>query len=126
MDGPALGRILVETGVSVLVMNACRSAHPGLLTEPATQAEAMDAHQRVRAFGSLAQEVMDAGVEKIRFAWAGGTERRRPHYYRLQGPSFLVEYDNTQNDVNHVHSVWRDPERDFGGDLLREHVRNGH
>ena len=67
-----------------------------------------------------------AGIDGVHFAWAGGTERRRPHYYRLQGPSFLVEYDNTQNDVNHVHSVWRDPDRDFGGDLLREHVRSGH
>ena len=67
-----------------------------------------------------------AGIDAIHFAWAGETERRRPHYYRLQGPSFLVEYDNTQNDVNHVHSVWRDPDRDFGGDLLRDHVRSGH
>ena len=67
-----------------------------------------------------------AGIDAIHFAWAGETERRRPHYYRLQGPSFLVEYDNTQNDVNHIHSVWRDPDRDFGGDLLRDHVRSGH
>ena len=55
------------------------------------------------------------------------TERRQPHYYRIQGPTFLVEYDNTQNDVNHLHSVWRDPDRDFGGDLLRgRHVRREH
>jgi len=67
-----------------------------------------------------------AGIDAIHFAWAGETERRRPHYYRLQAPSFLVEYDNTQNDVNHVHSVWRDPDRDFGGDLLRDHVRHQH
>jgi len=66
------------------------------------------------------------GIEGVHFAWAGETERRRPHYYRLQGPSFLVEYDNTQNDVNHLHSVWRDPDRDFGGDLLRQHVRREH
>ena len=67
-----------------------------------------------------------AGIEAVHFAWAGDTERRRPHYYRLQGPSFLVEYDNTQNDVNHLHSVWRDPDRDFGSDVLREHVRRDH
>jgi hypothetical protein len=65
-----------------------------------------------------------AGVEKIGFAWAGDTERGRKHYYRLQGPSFLVEYDNTQNDGNHIHSVWRDFEGDFGRDLLREHLRS--
>jgi len=72
------------------------------------------------------ERIERAGIDGLHFAWAGETERRRPHYYRLQGPSFLVEYDNTQNDVNHVHSVWRDPDRDFGGDLLREHVRSSH
>jgi len=65
-----------------------------------------------------------AGVEKIAFAWAGETERGRKHYYRLQGPTFLVEYDNTQNDGNHIHSVWRDFNGDFGRDLLREHLRS--
>jgi len=67
-----------------------------------------------------------AGIDDVHFAWAGETERRRPHYYRLQGPSFLVEYDNTQNDANHLHSVWRDADQDFGGDLLREHIRGSH
>ena len=65
-----------------------------------------------------------AGVEKIAFAWAGETERGKKHYYRLQGPTFLVEYDNTQNDGNHIHSVWRDFNGDFGRDLLREHLRS--
>ena len=45
------------------------------------------------------------------------------HYYRLQGPTFLIEYDNTQNDGNHIHSVWRDFDRDFGRDLLRDHLK---
>ena len=65
-----------------------------------------------------------AGVDKIGFAWAGETERGKKHYYRIQGPTFLVEYDNTQNDGNHVHSVWRDFEGDFGRDLLREHLKS--
>jgi len=65
-----------------------------------------------------------AGVEKIAFAWAGETERGKKHYYRIQGPTFLVEYDNTQNDGNHIHSVWRDFNGDFGRDLLREHLRS--
>jgi hypothetical protein len=65
-----------------------------------------------------------AGIEKIAFAWAGETERGKKHYYRLQGPTFLVEYDNTQNDGNHIHSVWRDFNGDFGRDLLREHLRS--
>ena len=65
-----------------------------------------------------------AGVEKIGFAWAGGTEKGAKHYYRIQGPTFLIEYDNTQNDGNHIHSVWRDFEGDFGRDLLREHLKS--
>jgi hypothetical protein len=65
-----------------------------------------------------------AGVDKIGFAWAGETERGKKHYYRVQGPTFLVEYDNTQNDGNHVHSVWRDFDGDFGRDLLREHLKS--
>ena len=65
--------------------------------------------------------VFEAGLEKVGFAWAGSMERGRPHYYRVQGPSFLIEYDNTQNDANHVHMVWRDFNGDFGADLLREH-----
>jgi hypothetical protein len=65
-----------------------------------------------------------AGVEKIGFAWAGEVERGRKHYYRVQGPTFLIEYDNTQNDGNHIHSVWRDFQGDFGRDLLREHLRS--
>ena len=63
-----------------------------------------------------------AGVDNITFAWAGELERGRKHYYRVQGPTFLIEYDNTQNDGNHVHSVWRDFNGDFGRDLLKEHV----
>lgn len=65
-----------------------------------------------------------AGVEKISFAWAGDTEKGKKHYYRIQGPTFLVEYDNTQNDGNHIHSVWRDFDGDFGRDLLREHLKS--
>jgi hypothetical protein len=63
-----------------------------------------------------------AGLEKITFAWAGEAERGKKHYYRVQGPTFLIEYDNTQGNGNHVHSVWRDFNGDFGRDLLREHL----
>ena len=63
-----------------------------------------------------------ADVGKIAFAWAGETEKGKKHYYRVQGPTFLIEYDNTQNDGNHIHSVWRDFNGDFGRDLLREHL----
>lgn len=62
-----------------------------------------------------------ADKSKVVFAWAGGTARGEKHYYRVQGPAFLIEYDNTQNDGNHVHSVWRDFNGDFGDDLIAEH-----
>jgi len=67
-------------------------------------------------------KLQKAGIDKIAFAWAGETERGKKHYYRIQGPTFLIEHDNSQNDGNHVHSVWRDFNGDFGRDLLREHV----
>ncbi|MCI0722911.1 MAG: DUF3500 domain-containing protein [Acidobacteria bacterium] len=67
-----------------------------------------------------------AGIEKIHFAWAGSLDRGAPHYYRIQGPTFLVEYDNTQNNANHVHSVWRGFDRDFGLDLLKLHYQTSH
>ena len=59
-----------------------------------------------------------AGLDQIRFGWAGSLERERPQYYRLQGPTFLLEYDNTRNGGTHIHRVWRDFERDFGYHLL--------
>jgi Protein of unknown function (DUF3500) len=62
----------------------------------------------------------------LRLAWAGGLEPGRPHYYRVQGPRLLVEYDNTTRDANHVHTVWRDPVGDFGMDALGAHRRREH
>ena len=66
------------------------------------------------------------GVGDVHLAWAGGLESRQPHYYRLQGGRFLVEYDNVQNDANHVHTVWRNPTNDFGADLLAHHYHTAH
>jgi hypothetical protein len=60
------------------------------------------------------------------FAWAGGIEKGQPHYYRIQTPAFLIEYDDTQNEANHIHSVWRDFNGDFGVDLLGEHYKASH
>lgn len=67
------------------------------------------------------QRISDAGFERLHFAWAGAHQPGQPHYYRIHGPTVLVEYDNSQGDANHIHSVWRDLENDFGGDLLRRH-----
>jgi hypothetical protein len=67
-----------------------------------------------------------AGVETLSFLWAGGIEAGQPHYYRIQGADLFVEYDNTQRDANHVHSVWRDLRSDFGRDVLAEHYSREH
>lgn len=65
----------------------------------------------------------DADLADVHFAWAGGIKPGDRHYYRIQGPRLLIEYDNTQRGANHVHSVWRDPHADFGLDALSEHRR---
>lgn len=65
-------------------------------------------------------------LDELTFAWAGGVEPGEGHYYRVQGPRLLVEYDNTQRDANHVHTVWRDPHGDFGEDVLRAHRLRSH
>jgi len=67
-----------------------------------------------------------AGLAKLHFAWAGGLERGEPHYYRVQGGNFVLEYDNTQNDANHVHCLWRDFDHDFGADFLKAHLDTAH
>ncbi|MBH54576.1 MAG: hypothetical protein CMI18_09555 [Opitutaceae bacterium] len=67
-----------------------------------------------------------AGLEKITFAWAGGLELGDAHYYRIQGPTFVIEYDNIQNNNNHIHAVWREFDGDFGRDILREHYAHQH
>ncbi len=67
-----------------------------------------------------------AGRDRIHFAWAGSEAVGQAHYYRIHGPTFVLEYDNTQNGANHVHAVWRDFANDFGLDVLREHYRTSH
>ena len=72
------------------------------------------------------KKLNEAGLDTVHFAWAGSEDRGKPHYYRLQGPFFLVEYDNTQNNANHIHTVWRNLKDDFGEDLLRLHYQKEH
>jgi hypothetical protein len=69
----------------------------------------------------------EAGWDKVRFAWAGATEPGAgAHYYRIHGPTFLIEFDNIQNNANHPHTVWRDLAGDFGEDLLGQHYEKEH
>lgn len=67
-----------------------------------------------------------AGFDRLAFSWRGATQPGKGHYYRVQGPTFVLEYDCTQNDANHVHTLWRDLARDFGGDALRAHYEVAH
>lgn len=69
------------------------------------------------------EAIRKAGVERIHFAWAGGERPGQPHYYRVHGPTILIEYDNTQDGANHIHTVWRKPGGDFGDDMLAQHYR---
>jgi hypothetical protein len=81
--------------------------------------------------GNMAPQLAEARLAKLRkagfddvvFAWKGGLEPGMPHYYRIQGPTFLVEFDNTQDQANHIHTLWRDFHGDWGEDLLADHYR---
>jgi hypothetical protein len=73
-----------------------------------------------------AKYATDDALGELRFAWAGGQDPGQAHYYRVQGPTLLAEYDNTQRGANHVHTVWRDPRHDFGVDVLSAHYEHGH
>lgn len=72
------------------------------------------------------QKIADRGWNNVHFAWAGGIDRGDSNYYRIHSPDFVIEYDNTQNGANHIHTSWRDFHGDFGRDLLREHILESH
>jgi hypothetical protein len=74
-------------------------------------------HPQAMAGETLAR-IERAGIGRTRFGWAGSTRPGRPQYYRLQGPTFLLEFDNSRDSGTHIHSVWRDFRRDFGRHLL--------
>ena len=76
------------------------------------------------ALAQLRQDQIHKAQNSLWFAWSGGTEPGDPHYYRIQSAAFLIEFDDTQDKANHIHSVWRDFNGDFGRDLLREHLRS--
>ncbi|MBS1669444.1 MAG: DUF3500 domain-containing protein [Bacteroidetes bacterium] len=86
-------------------------------------------HRFTKLFADdMLKEITAAGLENLRFAWAGYTDPviGKGAYYRVQGPTVIIEYDNTQNNANHVHSVVRDLKHDFGGDELLEHYKQSH
>jgi hypothetical protein len=111
------------------------NAPKGLAASALTQAQrqmlgALLAEYVHRMPDELAQVEADRlhtdGLDQVHFAWAGSLERGKAHYYRLQAPRFLVEYDKAQDDANHIHTVWRDPTNDFGLNVLAEHYATSH
>jgi len=86
-------------------------------------------HRYTKLFADdLIKELRTAGIDKLQFAWAGAQQKgsTEGYYYRIQGPAVIIEYDNTQNNANHVHTVLRDLQHDFGGDELEAHYRADH
>ena len=86
-------------------------------------------HRYTQLFAQeMLKEIQANGLEHLWFAWAGDSHSMsgKGTYYRVQGPTILIEYDNTQNNANHVHSVVRDLQHDFGGDALLEHYKSDH
>jgi hypothetical protein len=75
---------------------------------------------------TLMDKITKAGIHNLSFAWSGSLKPGVGHYYRIQGPMLLIEYDNTQNNANHVHTVVRDLTNDFAEDILLEHYRKDH
>jgi hypothetical protein len=133
------GAVISATAPSDIVTRAAKRVEIG---EPQGLAyAAMNARQREmllelvgvylgrlseEAAGEKREELAREGLEKLHFAWAGGDQPGTPHYYRIHGPTLLIEYDNTQNQANHIHTVIRDPRNDFGEDPLAAHYAHAH
>ncbi len=122
----AFSEILTTTEREVKLEMAGLSARDMSATERQQLRELVELYVN-RIVSPSASEVLKrldkAGFDNLRFAWAGGLEPGQPHYYRVHGPTLLIEYDDTQNDANHIHTVYRDLQHDFGGDVLRAHYR---
>ena len=107
------------SGISAAKMNAKQlDVLRALMEEYAHNVPDELAEDRIRQINMAARDVY--------FAWSGGINRGDQHYYRIQTPSFLIELDNTQDNANHIHSVWRDCAGDFGEDLLHQHYQTSH
>ena len=136
LDGGQAERAVIypEAPWDILTFNASRAVMPAYEGLPASE---MDDDQRAmldrlvdlyvdQASTDLADNrrarIAAAGRDGMHFAWAGPVHSGEPHYYRIHGGNFLVEFDNRQNGANHIHSVWRDVENDFANDVLGEHL----
>ena len=107
------------SGLPVTTMNAAQKQKLQTLLDEY-------AHNVPEELAQEREEQIKKAGDHLYFAWAGGVNTGDPHYYRIQAPAFLIEYDDTQDHANHIHSVWRDFDGDFGRDLLKEHYQASH
>jgi hypothetical protein len=130
VDAKAPGEILTSNSRQA----ALKGQPSGISATKMTAAQFAKLNDLLGAYlGNLPEQVAQYRAEQIKragrnisFAWAGGINKGDPHYYRIQTASFLIEYDDTQNGANHIHTVWRDFTGDFGADLLKEHYQASH
>lgn len=111
---------LTPGGLSFKMMNA---------DQQKIMLQLLDVYVKNYVFGfssKLMEKIKKAGIENLSFAWAGSLKPGVGHYYRIQGPMLLIEYDNTQGNANHVHTMVRDLNDDFAEDILREHYAKEH
>jgi Protein of unknown function (DUF3500) len=122
----------ILTGAS---RKAALKGHPSGLSASTMNARQFDALMALMEeyARNVPDELADRRIAQINkagrniyFAWSGGINPSAPHYYRIQTPSFLIELDDTQDDANHIHSVWREVNSDFGQDLLQRHYETSH
>lgn len=109
---------LEESGITYEELNSAQKLTLMRLIEEVTSV------QPAPLFAERMAAIQEQGLENIRFTWIGGLRQGDAHYYRVQGPGFLIEYDNVQNNANHIHLVWREFDGDFGRDLLRLHYES--
>lgn len=126
--------IYPEAPYDILTYNSSRAVFPQEEGLPGAQMNGVQREMMMTIINEyvttiredVAQDKLNAireqGLDDFYFAWGGGLENNTKHYYRIHGGAFIVEYDNRQNDANHIHSVLRDEENDFANDVLREHL----
>jgi hypothetical protein len=126
--------IFDEAPADILTFNAARASLPKEQGLPASRMSGTQKEMlmslcteyvstiRADVGAERMDELKQGGLDKIHFAWGGPAEKFKPHYYRLHGGNFVVEYDNRQNGANHIHSVLRNVENDFANDAMRDHL----
>ena len=132
IDTAAPGEIITAASRTAMIANPAGIKYSEL--SPANQQLLLQLlslyiHRYTKLFAdNMLKEIQTAGLNNLWFSWAGYTEHvlGKPYYYRIQGPSIIIEYDNSQNNANHIHTVIRDLNNDFGGDLLLQHYKESH